>query len=62
MGGIAKKIFRRFAKNAGSLSTNEPKRRRGELLPGGIQDIETLVKSGLDPRIGKTLVLSDGAL
>jgi len=31
------------------LPTEEPKRRPGELLPGGVKDIEMLIKDGLDP-------------
>ena len=31
------------------LPTIEPKRRPGELLPGGIKDVSTLIKEGLDP-------------
>lgn len=34
---------------AGSLPTTEPKRRPGELLPGGNKDMATLIQEGLDP-------------
>lgn len=49
MGEFAKKLHRRMASKAGSLPTKEPKRRRGELLPGGIKDVATLIKEGHDP-------------
>ncbi len=49
MGQYAKKLHRRMASKAGSLPTKEPKRRPGELLPGGIKDVETLIKEGHDP-------------
>ena len=49
MGEFAKKLHRRLASKAGDLPTKEPKRRPGELLPGGIKDIETLIKEGHDP-------------
>ena len=49
MGEYAKRLHRRMASKAGSLPTKEPKRRPGELLPGGIKDIPTLIKEGLDP-------------
>jgi hypothetical protein len=49
MGQYAKKLHRRMASKAGGLPTEEPKRRPGELLPGGIKDVATLIKEGLDP-------------
>lgn len=49
MGQYAKKLQRKMASMAGSLPTKEPKRRPGELLPGGIKDVETLIKEGHDP-------------
>lgn len=49
MGEFAKKLHRRMASNAHNLPTREPKRRAGELLPGGIKDIPTLIKEGFDP-------------
>ena len=49
MGEFAKKLHRRLASKADSLPTKEPKRRPGELLPGGIKDVATLIKEGLDP-------------
>ena len=36
MGEFAKKLHRGMASKADSLPTKEPKRRSGELLPGGI--------------------------
>jgi hypothetical protein len=49
MGEFAKKLHRRIASKADSLPTQESKRRPGELLPGGIKDVATLIKEGLDP-------------
>ena len=49
MGQYAKKLRRRMASKAGRLPTKEPKRRPGELLPGGIKDVETLIQEGHDP-------------
>lgn len=49
MGEFAKKLHRRAAAKAHTLPTVEPKRRPGELLPGGIKDVATLIKEGLDP-------------
>ncbi len=49
MGEFAKKLHRKLAAKKGDLPTTEPKRRPGELLPGGVKDIETLIKEGLDP-------------
>jgi hypothetical protein len=49
MGEFAKKLHRKMASKAGNLPTKEPKRRPGELLPGGIKDVATLIKEGLDP-------------
>jgi len=49
MGEFAKKLHRRAAAKAHTLPTVEPKRKPGELLPGGIKDVATLIKEGLDP-------------
>lgn len=49
MGKFAEKLHQKLASKAGNLPTKEPKRRPGELLPGGFKDIETLIKEGLDP-------------
>ncbi len=49
MGNYAKRLHRKLASKASDLPTEEPKRRPGELLPGGIKDLETLIKDGLDP-------------
>jgi hypothetical protein len=49
MGSISKKLHRRFEKHSKHLPTKEPKRRPGEPLPGGIRDIKSLIKGGLDP-------------
>lgn len=49
MGEFAKKLHRKLASKADNLPTKEPKRRPGELLPGGVKDLETLIKDGLDP-------------
>jgi hypothetical protein len=49
MGDFAKKLHRKLASKSKNLPTKEPKRRPGELLPGGVKDIETLIKEGLDP-------------
>jgi hypothetical protein len=49
MGNISKKLHRKLARNSKNLPTKEPKRRPGEPLPGGIIDVPTLIKDGLDP-------------
>ena len=49
MGDISKKLHRKLASKSGNLPTKVPKRRPGELLPGGIRDIEMLIKDGHDP-------------
>jgi hypothetical protein len=49
MGEYAKRLHRNLASKAHRLPTQEPKRRPGELLPGGIKDVGTLIKEGLDP-------------
>jgi hypothetical protein len=49
MGEYAKRLHRKLASKADNLPTKEPKRRPGELLPGGVKDIETLIKEGIDP-------------
>lgn len=49
MGEFAKKLHRKLASKAENLPTEEPKRLPGELLPGGVKNIETLIKEGLDP-------------
>jgi hypothetical protein len=49
MAEFAKRLHRKLVSKAGNLPTEEPKRRPGELLPGGVKDIETLIKDGLDP-------------
>ena len=49
MGDNSKKLHRKLASKSGNLPTKVPKRRPGEPLPGGIKDIEMLIKDGLDP-------------
>ena len=49
MGDISKKLHRKLASKSGNLPTKEPKRRPGELLPGGFKDMQMLIKDGLDP-------------
>src|SRR5271165_6010914 len=49
MGEFAGKLHRRMAAKAHNLPTTEPKRKPGELLPGGLKDVATLIKEGLDP-------------
>ena len=49
MGNISKKLHRKLESKSGNLPTKEPKRRPGELLPGGFKDMQTLIKDGLDP-------------
>jgi hypothetical protein len=49
MGKYADRLHRRLASKADGLPVTEPKRRPGELLPGGCKDIETLIKEGHDP-------------
>ena len=49
MGEYAQRLYRNLASKAHLLPTKEPKRRPGDLLPGGIKDVGTLIKEGLDP-------------
>lgn len=49
MGEISKRLHRNLASKAHSLPMRAPVLQPGELLPGGIKDIETLIKDGLDP-------------
>ena len=49
MGEFARRLHRKLASKSGNLPTKEPKRRPGEPLPGGVKDVETLIKEGLDP-------------
>ena len=49
MGNISKKLHRKLESKSGNLPTKEPKRRPGELLPGGFKDMQMLIKDGLDP-------------
>ncbi len=49
MGRYASRLHRKLASRADSLPTEEPQRRPGELLPGGIKDIPMLIQEGLDP-------------
>lgn len=49
MGEYAKRLHRKLAQQAHNLPTEEPKRRAGELLPGGAKGLPTLIKEGLDP-------------
>jgi hypothetical protein len=49
MGQYAKRLHQKMASKAVNLPTKEPKRHPGELLPGGIKDIPTLIKEGHDP-------------
>ena len=49
MGEYAKRLHRKLLSKSGNLPTKEPKRRPGEPLPGGVTDIETLIKNGHDP-------------
>ncbi len=46
MGDISKKLHRKLASKSGNLPTAEPKRRPGELLPGGFQNIISINRSG----------------
>jgi hypothetical protein len=49
MGHISKRLHRKLASRSHDLPTREPKRRPGESLPGGIQDVRTLIRDGFDP-------------
>ena len=49
MGDVSKRLHRKLASKAGNRPTKEPKWRPDEPLPGGVQDIETLITDGLDP-------------
>ena len=47
MGEFAEKLHRRMASKAHLLPTKEPKRRPGELLPGGIKDVAVWIPLAL---------------
>lgn len=49
MGHYAERLHRKLASKSHDLPTKEPERRPGELLPGGVKDISTLIKEGFDP-------------
>lgn len=49
MGSVSKKLHSRLATKAHLLPTQEPRRRPGELLPGGVKDIPSLIRDGYDP-------------
>ena len=49
MGQYAKRLHRKLASKSHHLPTKEPQCRPGELLPGGVKDISTLIEEGLDP-------------
>ena len=49
MGRYAERLHRKMASAAHNLPTEEPQRRPGELLPGGVKDIPTLIKEGHNP-------------
>ena len=49
MGEFAGKLHKRMASKAHNLPTTEAKRKPGELLPGGLKDVATLIREGLDP-------------
>jgi hypothetical protein len=49
MGEYAKRLHRKLLSKSGNLPTKEPRRRPGEPLPGGVTDIETLIKNWHDP-------------
>jgi hypothetical protein len=49
MGQYASRLHKRLTRNSPRLPTKVPDRRPGEPLPGGITDIETLIKKGHDP-------------
>src|SRR4051794_5345435 len=49
MGEISKRVHRKLASKADGLSFIAPDRGAGEPLPGGIRDVPTLIRDGLDP-------------
>ena len=49
MGEISRNLHRRLERQSGKLTTQVPKRRPGEPLPGGGRDFETLLKQGANP-------------
>lgn len=49
MGEYANKLHRKLASKAHNLPTREPKRRPGELLPGGVKDISSSSITGMIP-------------
>lgn len=49
MGNYAKRLHKKLLSKAAGLPTKSPQRRPGEPLPGGVTDIETMIKDGYDP-------------
>ena len=49
MGQYAKRLHKKLASKSAGLPTKEPKRRPGEPLPGGVTDMQTMIKQGYDP-------------
>ena len=49
MGQYAKRLHKKLLSKSSGLPTRSPKRRPGESLPGGVTDVETLIKEGYDP-------------
>lgn len=60
MGDISKKLHRKLASKADNLPTREPKRRPGELLPGGFKDMQMLIKDGLAPQATREYPVNSG--
>ncbi len=49
MGNYAKRLHKRLLGKSAGLPTKAPKRRPDDPLPGGVTDIETMIKDGYDP-------------
>src|SRR4051812_34849619 len=49
MGDTSRRLHQKLASRGHDLPIKASKRHRGAALPGGIKDVATLVKGGLDP-------------
>ena len=49
MGYYAKRLHKKLLSKSAGLPTKASKRRPGEPLPGGVTDMETMIKDGYDP-------------
>lgn len=49
MGQYAKRLHKKLQSKSSGLPTTAPARRPGEPLPGGVTDMETMIREGYDP-------------